>query len=93
MYNFSYRFALPAPEPDTLYFKNSYYKLRVHWDSLSAFQQSNLAPIAATIQTTVLRNKQVPIMKAHLEFQEQHVTQLVAPGAQGTRLAFLFVSS
>ena len=33
-------------------------------------------------------------MKAHLEFQEQHITELVAPGAKGTRLAFLpFVSS
>lgn len=94
MYNFSYRFALPAPEPDTLYLKNSYYELRVHWDSLSAFQRSNLARIEAKIRTTVLRNKQVPIMKAHLDFQEKHVTELVAPGAQSTRLAFLlFVSS
>jgi hypothetical protein len=50
MYNFSYRFVLPAAEPDTLYLKNRYYELRVHWDSLSAFQRSNLARIAATIQ-------------------------------------------
>jgi hypothetical protein len=42
----------------------------------------------------VLRNKQSPIIKANLEFQEKHVTELVAPGARGTRLAFLpFVSS
>jgi hypothetical protein len=94
MYNFSYRFALPAPEPNTKYLKNSYYELRVHWDSLSKFQASSLASLAASIRTTVLRSKQSSIIKANLEFQEQHATELVAPGAQGTRLDRLpFVSS
>jgi hypothetical protein len=50
MYNFSYRFALPPPEANTLYLKNSYYELRVHWDSLASFQKSSLAQLAVNVR-------------------------------------------
>jgi hypothetical protein len=94
MYNFSYRFALPAPGPNASYLKNSYYELRIHWDSLFEFQSSPLASLAASIRTTVLRSKQPANIKANLQFQEEHATELVAPGAKGMRLDRLpFVSS
>jgi hypothetical protein len=70
MYNFSYRFALPLAELDTVYLKNSYYELRVHWDSFTTFQRSSLASIASAIRSTVLRSKQLSIIKSNLRFQE-----------------------
>jgi hypothetical protein len=94
MYNFSYRFSLPTPSPSEIYLKNTYYELRIHWSSFSSFPTSSLANLAKTIRTSVLRNKQPEIIKANLEFQEQHITELVAPGGKNMRLAFLpFVSS
>lgn len=93
MYNFSYRLALPAPAPNETYLKNSYYELRLHWDSLSAFQNASLATLALAIRTAVLQNKQPQIIKANLEFQEQHAGDFMAPGG-GMRFGFLpFVSS
>jgi hypothetical protein len=77
-----------------VYLKNTYYELRVHWPSLSSFQTVTLASHALTIRTSILLNKQPEIIKPNLEFQENHITELVAPGGKGMRLAFLpFVSS
>lgn len=94
MYNFSYRFALPPPEPEEVYLKNTYYEVRIHWPSLSTFQTSSLASQAFTIRSAILLSKQPEIIKSNLEFQEQHITEFVAPGGKDMRLAFLpFVSS
>ncbi|KAE9368994.1 hypothetical protein N431DRAFT_547800 [Stipitochalara longipes BDJ] len=94
MYNFSYRFALPAPAPTEIYLKNTYYELRIHWPTFSSFQSSSLANLALTIRTSVLQNKQPEIIKSNLEFQEEHITEFVAPGGKNMRLSFLpFVSS
>lgn len=68
MYNSSYRFALSASAPSEVYLKNTYYKLRIYWDSFLAFQNSSPSSLAMTIRTSVLRNKQPKIIKANLEF-------------------------
>ncbi|PMD31654.1 hypothetical protein L207DRAFT_190766 [Hyaloscypha variabilis F] len=94
MYNFSYRFALPSSAPNEVYLKNTYYELRIHWPSLSSFQTATLASLALRIRTSVLLSKQPEIIKSNLEFQEQHITELVAPGGKDMRLGFLpFLSS
>ncbi|KAN0092492.1 hypothetical protein V8E51_018339 [Hyaloscypha variabilis] len=89
-----YRFALPSSAPNEVYLKNTYYELRIHWPSLSSFQTATLASLALRIRTSVLLSKQPEIIKSNLEFQEQHITELVAPGGKDMRLGFLpFISS
>jgi len=53
--------------------------MRVHWDSLQEFQNSTLANLAMAIRTSILCNRQPQIIKANVEFQEQHIADSFAP--------------
>jgi hypothetical protein len=77
--SFSYRFALRTPGPSEVYLNNSIYEMMVHWDSLQVFQDSSLGSLAMVIRRSVLCNKQPEIIKANVEFHEEHFADFVAP--------------
>jgi hypothetical protein len=53
--------------------------MMVHWDSLQVFQDSSLGSLAMVIRRSVLCNKQPEIIKANVEFHEEHFADFVAP--------------
>ncbi|KAF8996974.1 hypothetical protein BDQ17DRAFT_1429333 [Cyathus striatus] len=86
MYKFNYRPHVPQPPEGTVYLRNSFYGMRIHFPSLSKFQSSSISRIALEIRLCCIRNKQPSAIKSALEFWEDNVKKLISPTPPGVSL-------